>query len=254
MTDNLQRLQALPRGGPQPLYQQIKSSILKRIDSGAWQPGERLPSENALVGELRVSRMTITRALRELTQEGLLRRVPGIGTFVASPPRHATLLELHNIADEIRARGSNYHAEVLEHSEQIAIPAVATWLELPAGSPVFHAVLVHYQDEQPLQLEDRYVNPNLAPDFLRADLTEVTPTQYLVELYRPDEMEHQVSAMLPTPDECRYLAVEAQEPCLRLQRRTWKNGSVVTRVSLLYPGSRYQLAARYSTDSYRRST
>jgi len=254
MKDSFQDLQALPRGGPQPLYQQIKSSILKRIDSGAWQPGERLPSENALVSELGVSRMTITRALRELSQEGLLRRVHGIGTFVASPPRHATLLELHNIADEIRARGLNYRAEVLEHKQQITTPFVATWLELPAGSPVFHAVLVHFQDGQPLQLEDRYVNPNLAPEFLSVDLTQVTPTQYLVELFRPDEMEHQVSAVLPTPDECQHLAIQAQEPCLRLQRRTWKNGSVVTRVSLLYPGSRYQLAARYSTNSYRRNT
>lgn len=249
----MQDLQALPRGGPQPLYQQIKNSILKRIDSGAWQPGERLPSENALVGELGVSRMTITRALRELTQEGLLRRVHGIGTFVASPPRHATLLELHNVADEIRSRGSNHRAEVREIEELSASAAIATWLELPTGSPVFHAVLVHYQDEQPLQLENRYVNPNMAPDFLKIDLTRVTPTQYLVELYRPDEMEHQVSAVLPTPNECQQLAIGPKEPCLRLRRRTWKKGSVVTLVNLLYAGSRYLLAARYSTDSYRRN-
>jgi GntR family histidine utilization transcriptional repressor len=246
-------LDTLPRDSTQPLYQQIKDSILERIRSGVWQPGARLPSENALVTELGVSRMTISRALRELSQAGQLRRVHGIGTFVAVPPRHASLIELRNIADEIRGRGMTHRAEVLEHRERRASPALAASLELAPGAPVFHALLVHYQNAQPLQLETRWVNPAMAPDFLHADLTAMTPTRYLLGLFRPDEMEHRVRAVLPDPDECARLRIGPEEPCLQLQRRTWKNGCVVTFVTLLHPGSRYELGARYNTDSYRKS-
>ncbi|MCP5368777.1 MAG: GntR family transcriptional regulator, partial [Hyphomicrobiales bacterium] len=69
--------------GPIPQYQRIKRHIMRLIDGGGLGPGDRVPSENALVRELGVSRMTVNRALRELTAAGLLVRVQGTGTFVA---------------------------------------------------------------------------------------------------------------------------------------------------------------------------
>ncbi len=94
----------ISKGAPEPIYQQIKKTIQQRIASGEWPAGQKLPSENELVGALEVSRMTINRALRELTQEGLIKRVHGIGSFVAETPRHASLIELQDIALEIAQR------------------------------------------------------------------------------------------------------------------------------------------------------
>src|SRR3546814_15779796 len=59
--------------------------IVTRILGGDWPEGNRVPSENELTRELSVSRMTVHRALRELTTEGWLERVQGAGTFVAPP-------------------------------------------------------------------------------------------------------------------------------------------------------------------------
>ncbi|KHG49472.1 histidine utilization repressor domain protein [Enterobacter hormaechei subsp. xiangfangensis] len=47
------------------------------------------------------ARMTINRALRELTDEGLLVRLQGVGTFVAEPKGQSALFEIRSIADEI---------------------------------------------------------------------------------------------------------------------------------------------------------
>src|SRR3546814_2628957 len=58
-----------------PLYQQVKDYIVTRILGGDWPEGNRVPSENELTRELSVSRMTVHRALRELTTEGWLERV-----------------------------------------------------------------------------------------------------------------------------------------------------------------------------------
>ena len=83
----------------------MKDHILENIRSGDWAPGARVPSENELVEHFSISRMTANRALRELTADGFLSRVPGVGTFVREQPPRSSLLELRNIAEEIAARG-----------------------------------------------------------------------------------------------------------------------------------------------------
>lgn len=254
MKRNHNILSTLPRDTARPFYQQIKDSILHKIRAGEWSAGEKTPSENMLVDELGVSRMTVNRALRELTQEGHLERVHGVGTFVAEPVRHASLVELKDIADEIRGQGKAHRAEVGHLRAEKASKEVAARMELKPGARVFHAILVHYQDELPIQLEDRFVNPALAPEFMKVDFAAATPTQYLIGLFRPDEMEHVVQAIMPDRETCKLLAIARGEPCLRLLRRTWKDAQVVTTVSLLYPGSRYDLVARYSTDNYRKNS
>lgn len=54
-----------------PLYEKVKDFVLGNIGSGKWARNSRLPSENELVAALGVSRMTVHRALRELTSEGI---------------------------------------------------------------------------------------------------------------------------------------------------------------------------------------
>lgn len=79
---------------PAPIYQRVKLAIIRQIRTGTWQPHQRVPSESELVTELGVSRMTINRALRELTNEGFLIRMQGVGTFVAEAKAHSALLEV----------------------------------------------------------------------------------------------------------------------------------------------------------------
>ena len=68
---------------PQPIYAKLKQAISLKITSGQWQVNQRIPSESEVVKALGVSRMTVNRALRELTAEGFLVRHQGLGTFVA---------------------------------------------------------------------------------------------------------------------------------------------------------------------------
>jgi len=66
------------------LPEQVKSDVEFKIAKGLWQPGERIPSEDALAEEYGISRMTVRHALIELVSNGMLCRVPGKGTFVSS--------------------------------------------------------------------------------------------------------------------------------------------------------------------------
>jgi len=233
----------------QPLYLKVKDHILDNIRTGAWAPGARIPSENELVESFGISRMTANRALRELMAEGYVNRVPGVGTFVREAPARSSLMELRNIAEEIAQRGHRYSARVASKRDVPSNPALAEEFEDHASASFFHITVVHEENGVPVQLEDRYVNPALVPDFLAQDFTGITPTAYLVATMPVDELEHTVEATLPTPDQQRLLNVDPLEPCLALHRRSWSRGRVVTAVTLTYPASRYALYSRYRTSA-----
>ncbi len=106
------------------------------------------------------------------------------------------------------------------------------------------------QDNLPIQLESRYVNAALMPEFVNQDYSRITATAYLLKQFKPDDMEHRVRAVVPDPDCRELLMLDATQPCLQLTRRTWKDDRVVTWVTLTYPGDRYELGARYATNQY----
>ncbi|MFM9843685.1 MAG: histidine utilization repressor [Dongiaceae bacterium] len=228
----------------QPLYQKVKSHITDRIARGRLVGGDPVPSENELTRELGVSRMTANRALRELMAEGILRRVQGVGSFVAPPKPQSELLEIRNIADDVRGRGHRYNAIVVKLGRGRADAALARALGLPPGGAVFHSLIVHCEDEIPVQLEDRHVNPQFAPDYLKQDFTRITPYAYLTSLGSAESAEHVIEAVLPDVTSQRLLKIRGNEPCLLLTRRTWTAGRAVTRARLMHPGSRYRLVGR----------
>lgn len=229
-----------------PRYQQLKDFVIEQISSGALQPNDRVPSENELVESMSVSRMTANRAMRELTDEGYVERIAGRGTFVSDYKSRSHLLEVHNIADEIEQRGRSHSSQVLRKSRQRARGEVAKALHVSQGTDVFHLLLVHFEDETPIQIEDRHVLASFAPDCLQQDFTSVTPSAYLTGIAPLQEAEQAVRATLPIPAVQQRLAMQDGEPCLVIIRRTWSRGSPVTFARLHHPGGRYELTGHYT--------
>lgn len=226
----------------EPLYRQVKRHILARIADGALAEGAQVPSENELTRALGVSRMTAHRALRELTSEGVLRRVQGAGSFVAAARPESALFEVRNIAEEIAARGARHSAEVLSLEAVRAGSEEGAAFAIKSGARLFHSVVLHREDGVPIQIEDRLVSPAFAPAYLKQDFTRTTPNQYLMSLQAPDAVEHLVEAVLPDRRQQKLLGIAGDEPCLLMTRRTWCRGQVVSRALLL--GRRYRLAGR----------
>ena len=72
----------MPRGPERP-FEVVAADLRRRIAAGEWQTGEALPTVAALAEHYGVSKATVTRTLRILADEGLVRVVPRWGTFRA---------------------------------------------------------------------------------------------------------------------------------------------------------------------------
>ncbi|SKA66519.1 GntR family transcriptional regulator, histidine utilization repressor [Enterovibrio nigricans DSM 22720] len=213
------------------------------MTSGKWPVGARIPTEAELCEQFSVSRMTVNKAVRDLVNEGWLERTPRLGTFVCQRKAESPLMDIKNIADEIRSRGQTYHSEVIHLSRITAPEDVAMRLGIMLGSDVFKSDIVHYADETPIQVELRWVSPKHAPDYLEQDFSYVTPNQYLVETCPLSTIEHTVEAILPPPSIADLLQIDNAQPCLLLHRRTWSDNQLVSAALLYHPGNRYKLSA-----------
>lgn len=232
---------------PQALapYARIKQYLKDELSRGRWLPGAPMPSDAELVTQFGVSRMTVTRALNELRSEGLVERVQGVGTFAAHLFRVASTLRIRDLHEEITTRGHRHHAQVHLARQEPAADGLAQKLGLVVGAPVFHTLIVHFEDGVALQCEDRYVNPASAPGYLDNDFTQVTPTQYLLQVAPLWEAQYSIEAALPTAQEAKLLGIHRNEPCLVVVRRTVSQGVPITLARLTHPGSRYLLQGEF---------
>lgn len=226
-------------------YAKVKHFVKEQLARGRWSPGQLMPSEADLVVQFGVSRMTANRALRELQSEGLVDRVQGVGTFAAQLYRVSSTLTIRDLHGEIVERGHRHHAEVHLAQQERASAALAQRLGLADGAPVFHTLIVHHENDLPLQCEDRYVNPACAPEYLSVDFTRTTPTQYLLEVAPLWEAQYSIEASAPTQEEARLLGIGRADPCLVVVRRTVSRGVPITLARLVHPGSRYLIEGAF---------
>ena len=227
-----------------PAYQHLKDYVLRQIESEQWCAGDMIPSEQKLVQEFGLSRMTVNRALRELATERVLMRIRGAGTFVADMRYQSTLIEIRSIAEEIESRGDQHTSEVLllEHTED---PLILEALQLPAGGVAFHSRIVHYENKVPIQFEDRHVNGQLFPEYLEQDFQAITPNEYMTSVAPAQGVEYWITARQASAPARQALRMPIGEPCLVLHRRTLVRGKIATDVLLWHPGSRYQLSGKF---------
>lgn len=224
-----------------PLYRQIEQYLLEQIQNGSFPVNHKIPAEKQLACDFGVSRMTANKAIARLVQDGYLSRHAGLGTFVTDRKAESSLLELHNIADEVRARGFVYSNDVICLESLPADDAIALNLGIPLYTSVFHSILVHRENNLPIQLEDRYINPRWVPHYLQTDFSQHTPNEVLVSNCPLSHMEHIVEATLASEQEAQWLEMPPAGACLSLLRRTWSGDNLISYARLIHPGKRYKL-------------
>lgn len=223
------------------IHRRIESDIERRILSGEWRPGHRLPTEGELMAEYGCARMTASKAMSGLAARGLVTRRRRAGTIVAHPPVHSSaLVAIPDIQTEVEGRGLAYEHRLLTRRMREAA-ADEAWL----GARVIQLETVHLADGAPFAHERRLISLTAAPEAETADFSAQPPGGWLLAHMPWTEAEHRIAAVGADTVLERHLLLPPGAPCLRLERRTWRDGQGVTWAFQTFPGDAYDLVARF---------
>jgi GntR family transcriptional regulator len=204
-------------------HRQIAAQLRARIRQGDWAPGERLPSIPAIAEMFGVAKQTVQRTIDQLRIEGVLITKPGSGTYVRGTRRRLNRLSRGRYGAQ---RG--YHADLAARYRQQLVdvghaPApgeVADAFGLPAGTDlVFRRHVVSTQDAT-VEVGASWLRPVDAHGTslarreafgrpLYQEVEDVTGRAYATAT-------DQISARLPTREECEILAIRPDTPVLHL--------------------------------------
>ena len=120
-----------------------------------------------------------------------------------------------------------------------ATPELASQFGLDEGDWLYHSIVVHFENDAPIQVEDRHVDPALAPNYLQLDFSATTANAHLMQVAPLQGMRYQIEAALPDKRVAQMLDMAPGAPCLVLRRATLSGGRVASVVTLWHPADRY---------------
>lgn len=199
-----------------PLYRQLMARIRADIASGVYAVHSRIPSEAELGETYQVSRVTVRKALAELTDEGLLRRMQGKGTYVCAPRLKTNLREITSFHEACLMMGCTAGTKVISTGVVRAEDDVRQKLDLDTDEAV-EIVRLRMADDIPVMLETNCF-PMKYDALLREDMTGS-----LYHLLSRQGIEaasgvHEISLCYASAQQAKLLEVEVGAALLRLDQ------------------------------------
>lgn len=237
----------LDREAALPLYAQLRDALLREVKDGGLQPGDRFPTEAAIRERYRVSRATIRQALADLEAGGVIRKVQGLGTFVAVPKiRHVPLLT--SFTELASSQGFTPSHRVLSSSTEQAPAEVAAELGLADGAPCRFLRRLFLADGEAVGLAETWL-PAAALGghdelFERERLDQGSMYEALQSEPIGLVLERAVETISPGAVDAQsagLLGCEPGAPVLLIRRLTFTpDGSAVEATRLVFVGDRYE--------------
>lgn len=235
---------ALARVPGQPLYSRFEELVRERIDSGEWPTGTGIPSERELSAEFGLSRATTRKALDRLVAEGLLRKEPRRGTFVAEPKTVFEALTLRGFSAQALEAGASPASRLLRFERVLPPAQVSARLKISGTQLVYLIERLRTVDGVAVALHQSYVPINLAPALQQEDLEtrslyEVLASRYGIGIGHARET---LESSLATEYEAVVLGVSPGAPMLLLNiRLSTPDGRPLEVVKVTFRGDRVTL-------------
>jgi GntR family transcriptional regulator len=208
-------MQTLNRTEGVALYVQVRETLRQQINSGALQPGQKLPAEDELAAAFGVSRMTVRQGIADLTDEGLLYRRRGIGTFVTQFHVERDHNKLTDFFETARLEGFDAEVQLLGREIMPAKLLIAKTLNLQEGEPVIRIKTLRLANHVPITIYDEYVPYLLCPELLTEDLQSRPAWQILESYgYTIKRAVQRIEARAADEEVARLLNIEEDAPIL----------------------------------------
>lgn len=229
----------------QSLHGRILNDVRENIVSGEWPPGFRIPFEADLAKQYGCSRMTVNKALTQLTRSGFLVRNRKSGTYVKAPQSLSAALEITNIQTEVEAAGKSYSYRLLNDSRRDATQIDQDLMAEPALHHVRDIQCLHEADGKPFCFEQRLINKDAVPEVDEEDFSAISPGAWLLKTVPWSSAEHQIVALAATGEVASVLDIAPGTACLEIQRKTQNDKGKVTWAKMTYPGDQHSLVASF---------
>ncbi|MCV6587383.1 MAG: GntR family transcriptional regulator [Marinibacterium sp.] len=225
-------------------YQDIKADILDKIRQNLWPPGAYLPGEIELAQSYGCARATVNRAMRDLVDDGVLERKRKAGTRVKAVASQNARFAIPLVREEIEATGATYRYALVERQTRAAPGWLRARVQLDADTQVLELRCMHFADNQPFQLEDRWINLDTIPDARHQSFEAISPNEWLVREVPFSKADLSFAAINATPEMSDFLGAAPQDAVFMAERSTWMDHRNVTHARLYFHRG-YRMMAQF---------
>jgi GntR family transcriptional regulator, histidine utilization repressor len=224
-------------------WKDVRDRIHGDILSGRYGPGDRMPRDADFAVQFACARTTVARAMKDLSDSGLIERRRKGGTRVRADPVTRGTLDIPVTRLEVERKGGNYAHQIIARETAQPPRAVLATFGVASTKPMLHLRALHLSDARPYILEDRWVCLDTAPEIADADLTAISANEWLVRNKPYDRLDMRFYAIEADAKTADLMEVEQGAALLVIERTTWIAGAPITTVkSVTAPG--YQLITR----------
>ena len=224
------------------MYERIYADLLAKIQSGDYQPGDRLPSEKESAEFYGVSRITAKKAMDMLADEGLIEKKRGHGTYVKNLKAKSDNQKIVNFLREHSDGKRVASKKVLDKTVISADQEVLENLQLEEGAKVIRIERVRYADEKPMYIETNYLDYQWVPEALEKDFSKESLRVYYVNHchIKLAKAEEKIYSILADERRARLLQVEEGAPLIYVKRVSYDENKI----------PREYVEAYYRADTY----
>jgi GntR family transcriptional regulator len=240
-------LPPLNESSAQPLYQQLQRALRGAIENRIIGPDDALPPERDLAEMLKVSRITVRKAIDELVEDGLLIRKQGSGTFVSNRVEK-NFAKLTSFSEDMRARGREPRSMWLNRAEGTVTPEESLTLRSSPGTPVYRFHRIRIADEAPMALEYATVLATCLPSLEAVENSLYEALERNGN--RPVRALQRLRAVLLTAEQAKLLKAQEGDAGLLVARVGYlKDGRAVEFSQSFYRGEIYDFVAELSAST-----
>jgi GntR family transcriptional regulator of bglA len=161
-------------------YKEIGNSIEEHIVSGIYEQSKKLPTEEELMREYKVSRNTIRKAISLLADRGYIYQVQGSGIFIreTSKEGYITLGNMRGLTGDFPSKKITtklLELRVLEASEEIAVK-----MRCAVGTNLYFVKRLRFLDDENFAVEYSYYNKDIVP-YLNNEIVEKSIYEYILK-------------------------------------------------------------------------
>ncbi|MCD4669308.1 MAG: GntR family transcriptional regulator [Actinomycetia bacterium] len=216
---------------PIPYYYQIEQKIKEAIEKGELKPEQFIPSERELSEGFGVSRITIRKALEDLSIEGKIKKIKGKGAIITKPKIEGQLFnKLIGTYKDLKDKGFKITNKILDFKIIEPGESVKKKLNLLSRGKVYRFERIRFLDDEPYHYSETFIPQKICPDFdhnilIDKSLIDVLEKNYKLKIYK---LRRVLEADIASREESELFKIKIGSPILTFYNTAFlKNGTPI---------------------------